>query len=206
MTRLVLLTTEIDVLVSREYGAYAPRWGWHDDHRAADGTSDYLPALMQVRSETSRFWSAMDDLMVLGPDSRCLQLGMGSCGASHDALRLGFGKVITIDFGVVRMGDGAVSVDYPGLDTRSGEAVDHASRIGLAPFDMVMFDASHTYVGISDEFRRYGPMVRPGGVMAFHDALPRTSHPEVEVWRFLSELDADVRVIGDEVGVAWMRA
>ena len=42
-------------------GAYAPRWGWHDDHRAADGTAAYLPALQQVRIEYAAFLEDLRD-------------------------------------------------------------------------------------------------------------------------------------------------
>lgn len=198
------LMAGIEGLVARNFSPYLPHWGWHDDHRAADGTPDYLPALMQVRAETAQFWIEMEAAGILLDAVRsCLQLGMGECGASHDVLCLAFPRVVTIDFGVVRMSDGDLTIDYPGVDIRSDDALSHARRI--PSYDLLMLDASHTYDGVAEEYRRYAPLVRSGGVIAFHDALRRPSHPEVEVWKFLSELDAEVRVIGNEVGVAWTR-
>jgi len=42
------------------------------------------------------------------------------------------------------------------------------------PVDFLFIDADHTYEGVKKDFDLYSPLVRPGGVIAFHDIV---AHP-----------------------------
>jgi predicted O-methyltransferase YrrM len=44
--------------------------------------------------------------------------------------------------------------------------------------DVLFIDGDHSFAGVSDDFARYSPLVRPGGIVAFHDVCPdsRTRH------------------------------
>ncbi len=170
---------------------YAPRHGWHDDHRAADGTPAYLPAIQQVRAEFLEF------LRVVPERGSCLQLGLGSCDASHAVWRALFAHVTTIDWRECLVNEDR----YPGADTRSREAITLAAR--HAPYDLVFIDAGHSFVDVQHDYLSYGAMARHGGITAIHDALRREAYPEVEVWRFVATLPG-VKIIGDEVGIAWL--
>lgn len=175
-----------------EGGPFSPYWGWHDDHRQNDGTDAYLPALQQVCSE---FYGLIDIVPRFG---RCLQLGAGACDAPHAVWSCFFDHVTTIDHRIIAI-DGDI---FKGANTASASALGYA-RDG-APYDLLFIDADHTYQGAGNDHYRYASLVRPGGIIAFHDALPRRGYPEVEVWRYLASLGSPP-VIGDEVGVAWLR-
>jgi predicted O-methyltransferase YrrM len=54
--------------------------------------------------------------------------------------------------------------------------------------DFVFIDGDHTYEGVKSDFALYSPLVRPGGVIAFHDILPRQDLPEIQVDRFWREI------------------
>ena len=56
------------------------------------------------------------------------------------------------------------------------------------PVDFLFIDGDHTYEGVKTDFEMYGPLVRPGGLIAFHDTLPRPDFPDIEVYRFWDEL------------------
>lgn len=176
---------------------WAPRRGWHDDHRERDRTPEYLPAMMQVRAEFAEF---IDELQCLGAlGGRCLQLGMGECDASHAVWRALFRSVMTVDWRIVALD----STSHPGANTRDREIHDAARAVG--PFDMLFVDAGHKLEDISRDHAEYGPMVRPGGVIAFHDALKRPGfEDEVDVWRYLETLKQPVTRIGSEVGIAYI--
>lgn len=62
-----------------------------------------------------------------------------------------------------------------------------------APVDFAFIDGDHTYDGVKADFLDYGPLVRPGGMIAFHDILPRPDMPSIQVDRFWQELKAQYR-------------
>ncbi len=172
-----------------------PRFGWHDDHRARDRTPEYLPAMQQVRAEFAALVASLEGRGICG--GRCLQLGMGECDASHAVWRALFGRVVTLDFRV--LADQDVKVD--------GGDIHKPSIAGFAglrqPYDMLFIDAGHTFEDVERDHEIYAPMVRRGGVIAFHDALKRPGfEDEVHVWRYLETLSR-INMIGTEVGIAW---
>ena len=185
----------VDAMIARG-GAYAPRWGWHDQHRAADGTAAYLPALQQVRIEYAAF---LEDLRDAGTfDGKCLQLGLGECQASHDAWdMLFYWGAVSIDLGRSLAGRDA----FPGHNTHDEAARAFAAERG--PYTMLFVDAGHLEPDVAADHRDYAALVRPGGVVAFHDALERQGFA-IDVHRYIASLQG-VRVIGSEVGIAWIQ-
>lgn len=175
---------------------YAPRWGWHDDHAYADGTANYLPAVMQVRAEWQALIEALDPLKGMG--NACLQLGIGPSVASHDLWRMFFDRTVSIDLGRILVDE---ALPDWGADTHEIRAMCFAES--HAPYDLLFIDAGHTYHDVRADYETYARLVRPGGLIAFHDALPRAAYPEVEVHRFLAELPG-MTIVGNEVGTAWL--
>lgn len=54
--------------------------------------------------------------------------------------------------------------------------------------DVLFIDGDHTYQGVLDDFALYSPLVREGGIIAFHDILEHPNHPNVHVKEFWDEL------------------
>ena len=194
----MLTISDIDMMIGPA-GRYEPRWGYHDQHRDADGTEDYLPALQQVRMELAGLLNEL--LLARLAEGKCLQLGLGECQASHDVWNTAFLQgAITIDRGRCLIGD----AELQGADTRDSRALGIAAR--GAPYDLLIIDAGHTYADVELDHKAYGPYVRKGGIIAFHDAVQRhgPQFESLEVWRYLETL-SDVRKIGSEVGWALIR-
>lgn len=57
--------------------------------------------------------------------------------------------------------------------------------------DFMLIDGDHTYDGVKQDSQMYSPMVRTGGLVAFHDICPHPAHPEVQVGRFWREIVGD---------------
>ncbi len=75
------------------------------------------------------------------------------------------------------------------LDSQQEETRAAVERIlAGTPLDLVMIDADHSYAGVRRDFELYAPLVRPGGLVAFHDVLPCAGIPGVEVDRFWAEV------------------
>lgn len=72
------------------------------------------------------------------------------------------------------------------------------ARLGGEPADVVFVDGDHSYAGVVRDCDLYAPLVRPGGIVAFHDIVPdhRTRHgidtvnDSGEVHRFWGEYKA----------------
>jgi predicted O-methyltransferase YrrM len=66
------------------------------------------------------------------------------------------------------------------------------------PLDLLYLDGDHSYEGVSEDFRMYGPLVRAGGLVVFHDIVPdyrtrygvETASQTGGVPRFWAELKA----------------
>jgi predicted O-methyltransferase YrrM len=54
--------------------------------------------------------------------------------------------------------------------------------------DFLFIDGDHTYSGVRQDFEMYSPLVRPGGLVAFHDINPNPYIPNTEVHVFWSEV------------------
>jgi len=52
--------------------------------------------------------------------------------------------------------------------------------------DFLFIDGDHTYEGAKQDYETYGPLVRPGGLVAFHDVVYET---EIQVRRFFLEIE-----------------
>lgn len=76
-------------------------------------------------------------------------------------------------------------------DSQSPETVGKLEDIlqGEA-IDFLFIDGDHHYAAVSEEFALYKSLVRPGGIIGFHDTNNRGIEG-VEVDRFMDELDAN---------------
>jgi cephalosporin hydroxylase len=61
-------------------------------------------------------------------------------------------------------------------------------RLGNEPVDLLFIDGDHTYEGVKADFETYSPLVRSGGLIAFHDIVPGSEEAVGGVPRFWDEL------------------
>lgn len=59
--------------------------------------------------------------------------------------------------------------------------------------DYLFFDGDHTYSGVQRDFEMYGPLVRSGGIIAFHDITTYQRASDCEVEKFWSEVKQNYR-------------
>jgi predicted O-methyltransferase YrrM len=61
-------------------------------------------------------------------------------------------------------------------DSHSAETLQAVrEELGGHEIDVLFIDGDHTYAGVKHDFEMYGPLVREGGVIAFHDIVPATA-------------------------------
>lgn len=72
-------------------------------------------------------------------------------------------------------------------------------QFGDKPIDFLFIDGDHTYEGVKADFQQYSPLVRPGGLIALHDILPRTDEPTIQVdqlWAKLKDREGATEIVG----------
>ncbi|MCS7366302.1 MAG: class I SAM-dependent methyltransferase [archaeon YNP-WB-062] len=54
--------------------------------------------------------------------------------------------------------------------------------------DFLFIDGDHTYEGVKKDFEMYSPLVRGGGIIAFHDIVQHPPETGCEVSGFWNEI------------------
>ncbi|MBI5210003.1 MAG: glycosyltransferase [Elusimicrobia bacterium] len=62
--------------------------------------------------------------------------------------------------------------------------------LGGRKADLLFIDGDHSYDAVKSDFERYSPLVREGGMIAFHDIVPDPSTGDQESPRFWREIKA----------------
>jgi predicted O-methyltransferase YrrM len=60
--------------------------------------------------------------------------------------------------------------------------------LGGRTVDFLLIDGDHTYEGVKKDFEMYRTLVRPGGMIGFHDIVPHSAESGCEVNRFWYEI------------------
>lgn len=61
------------------------------------------------------------------------------------------------------------------------------------PLDYLFIDGDHTYEGVKQDFQMYAPLVRKGGIVAFHDIAEHPPFLGSDVTRFWNEVKSGYR-------------
>jgi predicted O-methyltransferase YrrM len=177
------ILAELDEWVSQHgKDGYVP-----EDFVPLDGHG-YDHGIQQVRREIHAFARLLDSRNLHGT---LVEIGLGNYGGTHMLWRNLFDRVITIDNNphlIPRF------KQREALDERSvfiyGCSQDpqvvaqvHALAQGA---EVVFIDGDHEYEAVSRDWSLYKDLVRPGGVLAFHDSVCTQEH--FGVVRFLREL------------------
>jgi len=60
--------------------------------------------------------------------------------------------------------------------------------LGSSQLDLLFIDGDHSYEGVKQDFDMYGELVRPGGMIAFHDVAAHLHGPNFDVHRLWEEV------------------
>jgi predicted O-methyltransferase YrrM len=86
-------------------------------------------------------------------------------------------------------------------DSHAPESLAAVKRAIGGPIDFLYIDGDHDYAGVSSDYAMYSPLVREGGLIAFHDIAPGPEEYVGGVPRFWRELTRPrKREIIDDLG------
>lgn len=110
-----------------------------------------------------------------------LDLPGGRFGGGYSALRAPYYRAFA---------DRGQRVRLVRADSHTPAALAAVRRAAPGPIDFLFIDGDHSYAGVKQDFETYGPLVRPGGLIAFHDIVPAPAEIGGGVARFWAELAA----------------
>ena len=161
------------------------------------------PVLMgQVRSEILGLGNLLKELV----PKRSLEIGTNYGGTLLLLCSLSApkAKIISVDLPYGSFGGGYPKRKMPifrrfprhgqklhllRADSHAAETKEQVSRLLEGEqLDYLFVDADHTYEGVWRDFEMYAPLVRSGGMIAFHDIVTHRKETRCEVERFWNEI------------------
>ena len=185
----------------------SPNGGASSPESVADLAFSYRGVVpMQVRSELLEFASLVEKQR----PQAFLEIGTRNGGTFFVLCRMADPGAIAISLDLPggRFGGGYTIFQIPVLRRMKmprqrlhllrddSHKIETQTRIRQAlqgvPLDLLFIDGDHTYEGVKRDFEMYSPMVRPGGIVAFHDIV-EIRVEGLEVARFWNEIKAKHR-------------
>jgi hypothetical protein len=159
------------------------------------------PGIQQVREEISEFVSEIVGKKINGT---VVEIGLGRFGSSHFLWRTIFKNVLTIEVSSERCraftesyadfagghscGDDGRSMFIYGPSQDPKVVKKTFDAVG-GEIDMLFIDGDHSYGAVLCDWLLYHKLVRPGGIVAFHDIATEKKH-ESEVQALIQKLEA----------------
>lgn len=152
--------------------------------------------ILQDRKELMFFLQVI--YQTIGVPTKVLEVGVfkgGTLRLWQDLVQGGGSTIVGIDI-----------VDYTGGYFRGDkrihlligksqdkEIIEETKKILSSEIDLLFIDGNHTYEIVKSDFENYSPLVRKGGIIAFHDIVseevsPRSAPVGCQVKRFWREL------------------
>lgn len=149
-------------------------------------------------------------LETVGFPSNVVEIGVRWGGTAQLWCEMATRRVVGVDWGLadslglqetIDLAAGIIA-EYPSLyrfvlgDSHLDLTVDKVVRhLAGTPVDLLFLDGDHSYVGIARDFELYSPLVRSGGIIAFHDIVDSPFIRSVGhgVYRFWQELSGNKR-------------
>jgi len=160
---------------------------------------------IQKHQELAGFLAIVADL---DPLNIVVEVGAYAGGTLWAWQQLGDVRVIGVDLPPAGVDTGPQLNDL-GMTIICGDSHDPATvdqllvELAGEPIDMLFIDGDHTYEGVKADYELYSPLVRPGGIIGFHDISPHAHMPYIEVDKFWHSLLGDKEEIIYRYGGDW---
>jgi predicted O-methyltransferase YrrM len=151
-----------------------------------------------IQQDKEELWQLMEYLIELKPQ-KILEIG-NACGGTALMWQAVAPQVYSL--GIIPV-EGHIPMDYfPNVkflvgDSHTQETLDEVKQCG--PFDFVFIDGDHCTAGVKQDYEMYSPLIRPGGLVGFHDY----NHNPVRT--FLIDLPGLTIMPRDQFGIAIKR-
>lgn len=144
---------------------------------------------IQKEQELASFLALLAD----HPPRVVVEIGSDAGGTLWAWQQIGARRVIGVDQPRGPYSSGQL-LDEHGAEVVYGDSHDQATLetlkglLGGDEVDLLFIDGDHSYQGVRKDFEMYSPLVRPDGMIGFHDICHHPHRPDVDVdmlWRQL---------------------
>jgi hypothetical protein len=163
-------------------GESVPRNYLHDDNDFMRFTPDF--GIQQNLDEIMSFLDFVDP----NKQGSILEIGLGYYGSSHFLFKSFFKHVLTVEFSIERtrnffrhldeykdscedIGSSAVVIGDSINPLTFLKVTKHMNEVGIDGFDCLFIDGYHSLQYVLGDHQLYSSLVKPGGIIAFHDSL-----------------------------------
>jgi predicted O-methyltransferase YrrM len=170
-------------------GKYVPAHSNNPAHKLSIINSESLSlgllneiyGIQQVREEIKKF---VEVIILHNQTNSILEIGLGHCGSTHFLWRLLFDKVVTIEKSYERIRefskhmssyykkwvfDDEKSLFLIGYSNEHNVVV-NSRKLLPDGIDVLFIDGDHNYGAVLTDWLLYAPLVKKGGIVAFHDS------------------------------------
>jgi hypothetical protein len=146
---------------------------YEDGYGKGPYVKDVQYSVQQVKSEALGFIQACIDHRV----ESILEIGLGVHGGFHMLLSQFFDNVTTVELESVLIKVYQNSIRDPKYNDIvknnkliSGDSAKLDISLLNKEYDMIFIDGNHTYEALKNDFHKYYPLCKSGGIMAMHDS------------------------------------
>ena len=189
MKDITNIFTELDKWVSKRGDGNYLEYEYNPYLCMAENSLNEEKGIQQVKKEL--YILVENILESKNNNGSCLEIGLGHFGSTHFLWRHLFNEVITIEKNFERVRefgrntkkfynkfilDDGKSKFYHGLS--NDEKVVEKIYDNHQTLNMLFIDGNHTYASVLADFLLYYPLVKKGGIVAFHDTVYSSGYNE----------------------------
>lgn len=191
-----------------------PGPNWHPDWRQVSSDAVSQHGAIQHSAELAMLLALAESAEV----RTVLEIGTFAGGTAWAFSHLpSVERIITIDYGPQDSAEARLAALGNWVTMIRGNSADPDTRhevirqLAGSPPDLLFIDGSHDLESVTIDWQVFGPMVRPGGLVAFHDVEVHQGRPEVEVhelWKRVRSAYPSVKVTAAPgewagIGIIW---
>ena len=167
----------------------------------------------KLQQNPEEFWAFLEVVIPYAP-KRVLEMGTAHGGTALIFQEMG-ARVVSVDYRGIT-GEIPLEVFNPETttflhaDTHDSSTLEKVREL-MPEVDLLFIDGDHAYAGVKQDWEMYSPLVRPGGLVVFHDlAFGRNRDPEslIKAGKVFDEVKGERRtqeiIIEFGIGVIWV--
>lgn len=151
-----------------------------------------------TQQDERELWFLIEEVSKINPKN-ILEIGSSHGGTLifWDQMATIGGKIVSVDYNTnhgitLDFSNARSNIIFLRLDSHDQKTLETVKSVFDSDIDFLFIDGDHTYEGVKQDYEMYSSLVRPGGLIGFHDVIYDS---EIQVNQYFEEIDAPKRRI-----------